>query len=61
MGRASERSRNAAEPRGVPTLALEKPAPPPDDLDAAMLEFAYEQQYGPEAAKRMVEEAKAAR
>lgn len=48
-------------PRGVPTLALEKLAPPPDDPDAAMLEFAYEQQYGPEAAKRMVEEAKAAR
>jgi hypothetical protein len=48
-------------PLGVPTLALEKLAPPPDDPDAAMLEFAYEQQYGPEAAKRMVEEAKAAR
>ncbi|MDA9097312.1 hypothetical protein N9L76_00070 [bacterium] len=45
-------------PFGMPTLALENLAPPPDDPDAAMLEFAYEQQYGKEAAKRMVEEAK---
>jgi hypothetical protein len=47
-------------PLGMPTLALEKLAPPPEDPDAAMLEFAYEQQYGADAAKRMVEEAKAA-
>ena len=47
-------------PLGMPTLALEKLAPPPADPDAAMLEFAYEQQYGKDAAKRMVEEAKAA-
>ena len=47
-------------PLGMPTLALEKLAPPPADPDAAMLEFAYEQQYGADAAKRMVEEAKAA-
>ena len=39
-------------PLGMPTLALEKLAPPPEDPDAAMLEFAYEQQYGADAAKR---------
>ena len=47
-------------PLGMPTLALDKLAPLPADPDAAMLEFAYEQQYGKDAAKRMVEEAKAA-
>jgi hypothetical protein len=45
-------------PFGVPGLALDKLAPPPEDPDADMLEFAYEQQYGKEAAKRMVAEAK---
>lgn len=47
-------------PKGMPGLALEKLAPPPDDPDAAMLEFAYEQQYGKEEAKRLIAEAKAA-
>lgn len=47
-------------PTGMAPLALHKVAPPPDDPDAAMLEFAYEQQYGKEEAKRMIAEAKAA-
>lgn len=47
-------------PKGMPGLALEKLAPPPDDPDAAMLEFAYEQQYGKEEATRLIAEAKAA-
>ena len=45
-------------PQGVPGLALDRLAPPPDDPDAAMLEFAYEQQYGKAEARRMMEEAK---
>eukprot|EP00227_Mantoniella_beaufortii_P010088 CAMPEP_0197587598 /NCGR_PEP_ID=MMETSP1326-20131121/9173_1 /TAXON_ID=1155430 /ORGANISM="Genus nov. species nov., Strain RCC2288" /LENGTH=755 /DNA_ID=CAMNT_0043152349 /DNA_START=241 /DNA_END=2508 /DNA_ORIENTATION=- len=47
-------------PKGVPILALNKLAPPPEDPDAAMLEFAYEQQYGKEEAKLMIAEARAA-
>jgi hypothetical protein len=43
-------------PKGMPGLKLEMLAPPPDDPDAAMLEFAYEQQYGKEEAKRMIAE-----
>jgi regulator of extracellular matrix RemA (YlzA/DUF370 family) len=49
---------NKPRPLGMPILALDKLAPPPDDPDAAMLEFAYEQQYGKEEAKRMMKEAK---
>ena len=45
-------------PQGVPGLALDRLAPPPDDPDAAMLEFVYEQQYGKAKARRMMEEAK---
>lgn len=48
-------------PKGMPQLALDKLAPPPEDPDAAMQEFAYEQQYGKEEAKRMMAEAKAAK
>jgi hypothetical protein len=52
--------KNRVRPFGMPTLALEKIAPPPDDPDAAMLEFAYEQQYGKERAKEMVDAARRA-
>ena len=49
-----------ARPKGMPALAVEKLEPPPDDPEAAMLEFAYDQQYGKEEAKRMIAVAKAA-
>ena len=51
-------SKTRPRPQGVPGLALDRLAPPPDDPDAAMLEFAYEQQYGKAEARRMMEEAK---
>ncbi len=50
--------KNKPRPEGMPSLALDRLAPPPDDPDAAMLEFAYEQQYGKEEAKRLMKEAK---
>ena len=51
---------NKPRPKGMPGLALNKLAPPSEDPDAAMLEFAYEQQYGKAEAQRMMVEAKAA-